>query len=153
MSWRALEVLRRSSSVLRTAMAHSNAGVSLVEGRAAGLQRLSTTSSSDKASADVQAGVRLLQRWRELGHGNAFAQASPDQLRETLRAALGVHSAQAPGVTDELLQVVMRLYTVQQAPDRKAQFLKLVCEDFGVQGAPPLAAHHSLRAARGRLLT
>ena len=50
-----------------------------------------------------------------------------------LQAALGLGEAKVPGVTDKLLQLVMGLYRAKSSQEEQAEFLTLICRDFGVQ--------------------
>lgn len=50
-----------------------------------------------------------------------------------VQAAIGLGEAKVPGVTDKLLQLVMSLYKAQDSHQQRANFLTLICRDFGVQ--------------------
>lgn len=112
------------------------------------LQRSLSTQETGSISSDIDEGRQLLQRWRD-SDLLAYCNASEAQLRDTVRAAVGLQRRSVPGITDELLQVVMRLYSAQRTLEGKRRFLMLVCEDFGTQGTWLLMSQHSMTAVAG----
>ena len=92
--------------------------------------RLSTaeTGSTGKGSPvgpEITAEQKLISRWQDQ---QDLREASEADIRGLLHAAVALRRAKAPGVTDQLLQLVMKCAAA------KGCFLKVVCEDFGVQG-------------------
>ena len=63
--------------------------------------------------------------------------------RELLRLSVGLQKARAPGITDQLLQVVMQNYSSRTDDVSRLQFLKVACEDFGVHGKQSSTQYHS----------
>ena len=93
-------------------------------------RRLSTaepgsTEKSGPVGLEIAAGQKLISRWQDQQH---LGEASEVDIRGLLHAAVNLRRAKAPGVTDQLLQLVMKCAAA------KSCFLKVVCEDFGVQG-------------------
>ena len=92
--------------------------------------RLSTAEpgSKEKSSPvgpDIAEGQELISKWQDQ---QDLRNASVADIRGLLHAAVALRRAKAPGVTDQLLQLVMKCAAA------KGCFLKVVCEDFGVQG-------------------
>ena len=67
---------------------------------------------------------RLLDVWQQRKLGDA----SIEEVQKLLHAAIGSDSARAPGVTDRLLQLFMKIHRVQKD---KSNILQLICTDFG----------------------
>ena len=60
-------------------------------------------------------------------------QDSAASTRKLLRLSLGLQRARAPGITDQLLQTVMKNYKARRTSAAKQQFLSVICQDFGIQ--------------------
>ena len=85
----------------------------------------------DHASAGIQKPSEdsVLNEWQQ----RDLAEATKEEIQKLLHAAIGSEGARAPGVTDRLLQLFMKIYRVQKD---KSDILHLICTDFGFVSEP-----------------
>lgn len=88
--------------------------------------------SSVGIASEARKGQALLDAW----HRAAFTihHASEQDMRDLLQAAIGLRRNKAPGVTDQLQQLFMKLYSARGDFESKTKLLRVIYNDFGVQG-------------------
>lgn len=142
-AYRGVEQLRRSSRVFFDLLPCSFASLTGIQQSASRRKHScadAATAQDDSSnpsdfSSEVERGQALLVSWQSR-KPEAIRCASEDEVRGILRAAVGLQRNRAPQITDQLQQLVMRLYAEgSQGPGGgRENFLRVICQDFGVQG-------------------
>jgi hypothetical protein len=86
----------------------------------------SGTRKNVKLSTGKSEEEKLLDSWDQ----RDVREISLGEVQKLLHAAIGSNGARAPGVTDRLLQLFMKLYRNQT---EKSNLLRLICTDFGFE--------------------